>query len=124
MMGDAKADGAFKGKWCFVSGAVSGVEDRNKHAFDAVEKWLRKEGAKVVFNPVAVIDENKSWEDAMRICLHVLTENKYDVLVCLPDSSISCGSMLEQAVAMSIGTKILTLNPLTLNEIKAQVGAL
>lgn len=124
MMGDAKADGAFEGKWCFVSGAVSGIEDRNKHAFDAVEKWLRKEGAKVVFNPVAVIDADKSWEDAMRVCLHVLTENKYDVLVCLPDSSISCGSMLEQAVAMSIGTKILTLNPLTLNEIKDQVGVL
>lgn len=124
MMGDAKADGAFEGKWCFVSGAVSGIEDRNKAAFDAVEKWLRKEGAKVVFNPIAVIDENKSWEDAMRICLHVLTENKYDALVCLPDSSISLGSMLEQAVAKSIGTKILTLNPLTLNEIKYQVGAL
>ena len=124
MMGDAKADGAFEGKWCFVSGAVSGIEDRNKAACDAVEKWLRKEGAKVVFNPVAVIDEDKSWEDAMRICLHVLTENKYDALVCLPDSSISLGSMLEQAVAKSIGTKILTLNPLTLNEIKDQVGAL
>ncbi|WP_455044057.1 DUF4406 domain-containing protein [Lancefieldella rimae] len=124
MMGDAKADGAFEGKWCFVSGAVSGIEDRNKAAFDAVEKWLRKEGAKVVFNPVAVIDADKSWEDAMRVCLHVLTENKYDVLVCLPDSSISCGSTLEQAVAMSIGTKVLTLDQIALDEIKAQVGAL
>lgn len=124
MMGDAKADGAFEGKWCFVSGAVSGIEDRNKAAFDAVEKWLQKEGAKVVFNPVAVIDADKSWEDAMRVCLHVLTENKYDVLVCLPDSSKSCGSTLEQAVAMSIGTKVLMLDQIALDEIKAQVGAL
>lgn len=124
MMGEAKADGAFKNKWCFVSGAVSGIEDRNKSAFDAVEKWLRQEGAKVVFNPVAVIDADKSWEDAMRICLHVLTENEYDVLVCLPGSTKSRGSALERVVASSIGTKILTLNQPTLDEIKAQVGAL
>ena len=124
MMGDAKADGAFEGKWCFVSGAVSGIEDRNKAAFDAVEKWLRKEGAKVVFNPVAVIDENKSWEDAMRICLHVLTENKYDALVCLPDSLKSRGSALERVVAESIGTKVLLLDQTTFDKIKAQVGAL
>lgn len=124
MMRDAKADGVFKDKWCFVSGAVSGIEDRNKAAFDAVEKWLRKEGAKVVFNPVAVIDENKSWEDAMRVCLHVLTENKYDSLVCLPGSTKSRGSALERIVASSIGTKILTLDQPTLDEIKAQVGAL
>lgn len=124
MMGNAKADGAFEGKWCFVSGAVSGIEDRNKSAFDAVEKWLRKEGARVVFNPVDVINKNKSWEDAMRICLRVLTENKYDALVCLPGSTKSRGSSLERVVASSIGTKILTLDQLTLDEIKAQVGAL
>ena len=124
MMGDAKADGAFEGKWCFVSGAVSGIEDRNKHAFDAVEKWLRKEGAKVVFNPVAVINEDKSWEDAMRVCLHVLTENEYDALVCLPGSTKSRGSALERVVASSIGTKILTLDESTLDKIKSQVGAL
>lgn len=124
MMGEAKADGVFKDRWYFVSGAVSGIEDRNKPAFDAVEKWLRQEGAKVVFNPVAVIDANKSWEDAMRICLHVLTENKYDALICLPGSPKSCGSMLEQAVAKSIGTKVLMLDQIALDEIKAEVGAL
>lgn len=124
MMGDAKADGTFEGKWCFVSGAVTGVEDRNKPAFDAVEKWLRKEGAKVVFNPVDVINKNKSWEDAMRICLRVLTENKYDALVCLPGSTKSRGSALERIVASSIGTKILTLDQPTLDKIKSQVGAL
>lgn len=123
-MGDWKADGVFKNKWCFISGAVTGVEDRNKSAFDAVEKWLRKEGATGVFNPVAVIDENKSWEDAMRVCLHVLTENKYDSLVCLPGSTKSRGSALERVVASSIGTKILTLEQPTLDKIKSQVGAL
>lgn len=102
-MGDVKADGAFEGKWCFVSGAVSGIEDRNKAAFDAVEKWLRKEGAKVVFNPVAVIDKDKSWEDAMRICLHVLTENKYDALVSLPGWRDSKGASLERKVAETCG---------------------
>ena len=124
MMGEAKADGVFKDRWYFVSGAVSGIEDRNKAAFDAVEKWLRQEGAKVVFNPVAVIDADKSWEDAMRVCLHVLTENEYDALVCLPGSTKSRGSALERIVASSIGTKILTLDQPTLDEIKAQVGAL
>lgn len=124
MMGEAKADGVFKDRWYFVSGAVSGIEDRNKAAFDAVEKWLRQEGAKVVFNPVAVIDANKSWEDAMRVCLHVLTENEYDALVCLPGSTKSRGSALERVVASSIGTKILTLDQPTFDEIKAQVGAL
>lgn len=123
-MGDAKADEVFKDKWFFVSGAVTGVEDRNKPAFDAVEKWLRKEGAKVVFNPVAVIDENKSWEDAMRVCLRVLTENRYDALVCLPGSPKSRGSALERIVASSIGTKILTLDQPTFDKIKSQIGAL
>lgn len=118
-MGDWKADGVFKNKWCFISGAVTGVEDRNKSAFDAVEKWLRKEGATGVFNPVAVIDKEKSWEDAMRICLHVLIENKYDALVCLPDSLKSCGSALERLVAESIGIKIFMLKQSTFNKIKA-----
>ena len=102
-MGEAKADGVFKDRWYFVSGAVSGIEDRNKAAFDAVEKWLRQKGAKVVFNPVAVIDANKSWEDAMRVCLHALTENKYDALVSLPGWRDSKGASLERKVAEACG---------------------
>lgn len=124
MMGDAKADGAFEGKWCFVSGAVSGIEDRNKAAFDAVKKWLLYEGAEVAYNPTEDISPDISWEEAMRTCIRVLAEYPFSVLVCLPGSLESSGSTLEQSIAEALDMKIVYLDQRTLNEIKAQVGML
>ena len=112
----------FVGKWCFVSGPVTGIEERNKPAFDAVERWLLREGAKVVFNPVRAISADKSWEDAMRICIRVLTENRYDWLVCLPGSLRSAESDLEQYVAMSIGTRVMHIDQTVIDKLKGKAG--
>ena len=112
----------FAGKWCFVSGPVTGIEERNKPAFDAVERWLLREGAKVVFNPVRAMSADKSWEDAMRICIRVLTENRYDWLVCLPGSLESSGSNLEQSIAEALDMKIVYLDQSAVDKLKAEVG--
>ena len=112
----------FAGKWCFVSGPVTGIEERNKPAFDAVERWLLREGAKVVFNPVRAISADKSWEDAMRICIRALTENRYDLLVCLPGCRRSAGSDLERWVAMSIGTRVMHIGQTTIDKLKEKAG--
>ena len=112
----------FAGKWCFVSGPVTGIEERNKPAFDAVERWLLREGAKVVFNPVRAMSADKSWEDAMRVCIRVLTENRYDWLVCLPGSLESSGSNLEQSIAEALDMKIVYLDQSAVDKLKAEVG--
>ena len=121
-MSETKPEGVFKDKWCFISGPVTGVDDRNKPAFDAVDEWVRREGASVVFNPVIAISKDRSWEEAMRICLRVLAETKYDVLVCLPGSLESSGSNLEQSIAEALDMKIVYLDQSVVDKLKAKAG--
>ena len=121
-MSEAKPEDVFRGKQCFISGPVTGVENRNKQAFDAVKKWLLYEGAEVAYNPTEDISPDISWEEAMRTCIRVLAEYPFSVLVCLPGSRESKGSLLEQAVAEALDMQIVYLDQSAVDKLKAKAG--
>ena len=121
-MSEAKPEDVFRGKQCFISGPVTGVENRNKPAFDAVKKWLLYEGAEVAYNPTEDISPDISWEEAMRTCIRVLAEYPFSVLVCLPGSLESSGSNLEQSIAEALDMKIVYLDQSAVDKLKAKAG--
>ena len=121
-MSETKPEDVFRGKQCFISGPVTGVENRNKPAFDAVKKWLLYEGAEVAYNPTEDINPDISWEEAMRTCIRVLAEYPFSVLVCLPGSLESSGSTLEQSIAEALDMKIVYLDQSAVEKLKAEVG--
>lgn len=121
-MSKAKPEDVFRGKQCFISGPVTGVENRNKPAFDAVKKWLLYEGAEVAYNPTEDINPDISWEEAMRTCIRVLAEYPFSVLVCLPGSLESSGSTLEQSIAEALDMKIVYLDQSAVDKLKEKAG--
>lgn len=121
-MSEAKSEDVFRGKQCFISGPVTGVENRNKPAFGAVKKWLLYEGAEVAYNPTEDISPDISWEEAMRTCIRVLAEYPFSVLVCLPGSRESKGSLLEQAVAEALDMQIVYLSESMVDKFKVEAG--
>lgn len=121
-MSETKPEGVFRGKQCFISGPVTGVENRNKPAFDAVKKWLLYEGAEVAYNPTEDISPDISWEEAMRTCIRVLAEYPFSVLVCLPGSLESSGSNLEQSIAKALDMKIVYLDQSVVDKLKVEAG--
>lgn len=121
-MSKAKPEDVFRGNQCFISGPVTGVENRNKPAFDAVKKWLLYEGAEVAYNPTEDINPDISWEEAMRTCIRVLAEYPFSVLVCLPGSLESSGSTLEQSIAEALDMKIVYLDQSAVDKLKEKAG--
>ena len=121
-MSETKPEDVFRGKQCFISGPVTGVENRNKPAFDVVKKWLLYEGAEVAYNPIEDINPDISWEEAMRTCIRVLAEYPFSVLVCLPGSLESSGSTLEQSIAEALDMKIVYLDQSAVDTLKAEAG--
>lgn len=102
------------GRGVYLSGPITGIEDRNEKTFNAVAFLLRVFGASDVFNPVNRINKDVSYEDAMTACLQQLTKadwtrnerHKYDILVSLPGWTTSKGATIERLCACACGVKV------------------
>ena len=111
-----------KGRRVYLSGPMTGMEDWNKAAFDAAEKWLVCEPFDVmgIYNPADNIDEMRylSHEEAMYLSMHSLmsidvADSKfvpyYEVFVSLPGWEQSAGARLEREVAVACGIEVCEL---------------
>lgn len=102
------------GRGVYLSGPITGTEDRNEKTFNAVAFLLRVFGASDVFNPVNRINKDASYEDAMTACLQQLTKadwtrndrHEYGILVSLPGWTKSKGATLERFCARACGLKV------------------
>ena len=102
------------GRGVYLSGPITGIEDRNEKTFNAIAFLLRVFGASDVFNPVNRINKDASYEDAMTACLQQLTKadwtknerHEYDILVSLPGWTKSKGATIERFCARACGIKV------------------
>lgn len=108
------------GRRVFLSGPVTGLDyEEARDAFDAAEVRLRVRGARSVLNPASVVPRECSHEDAMLMCLHLLTTyaeyvdgrrvRPYDLLVSLPGWERSEGARVERMVALAVGIPVAGL---------------
>lgn len=102
------------GRGVYLSGPITGIEDRNEKTFNAIAFLLRVFGASDVFNPVNRINKGASYEDAMTACLQQLTKadwtindrHEYGILVSLPGWTKSKGATIERFCARACDIKI------------------
>jgi len=91
----------------YISGKVTGLE--------YVEAWLKFANAQslleikgyTVINPMHLVAEEASWQDAMRICISYLPHANFIYL--LPDWEDSEGAKIEKYLADKLGIKHLEL---------------
>ena len=111
-----------KGKACFISGPMSGIEHFNVSAFAEAHAILKECGAKRIYDPAILwlqerndVSEQMTHEDYMAKCLHELTrdsymgERAYDVLVQIDSWHQSDGAWREYLVATCCGIECLEL---------------
>lgn len=93
-------------KKIYLAGAVTGHEPSAvEQKFAQKQDELMSEGHYVV-NPVKLIrDVNKSWKEAMQICVPVLIV--CDAIYLLHDWQTSKGARLERLIAMELGMEII-----------------
>lgn len=92
----------------YISGAISGIHDHNKPAFQAAEKALKARGFKTV-NPheiTAHLPEGTSWNVYLSVCLAQLPFCTGIYL--LHGWNLSKGSRVELAAARELGLQILS----------------
>lgn len=102
------------GRGVYLSGPITGIEDRNEKTFNAIAFLLRVFGASDVFNPVNRINKGASYEDAMTACLQQLTKadwtindrHEYSILVSLPGWTKSKGATIERFCARACDIKV------------------
>lgn len=89
-----------KGKKVYIIGAVSGLEREAVVAkFEKAAQALKSAGM-VPVNPVEVVPETSTWNDAMRQCIAALVT--CDAVVILPDWNNSKGAYLEVMIARNL----------------------
>ena len=106
----------FKNKRVYISGPMTGMKDWNREAFQEAETYIRKMGAKSVFNPAfnAPTKKYARHESYMLKDLHELTEHMdgrpfYDVLAQLPGWDKSPGAQVEMVVAKACGIEVVSV---------------
>lgn len=89
----------------FLSGPVSGIKNRNKPAFDRMERMIREKYQPAgVYNPTDM-PTGHSHEDYMAVCLENIAIS--DVVVFLPGWQNSPGAKLEFATAYHLNKELL-----------------
>lgn len=103
------------GKYVYLSGPMTGIENWNYEQFKDASEKLLSDGAAFVFNPaVRGVKDPKPHEYYMLVDLHELTQSYdgkpiYDVIAMLPGWGNSQGAKLERDVAIAIGLEVMYL---------------
>ena len=88
----------------YIAGKVTGESyDECFAKFVEAEKNLQQNGLQVI-NPMRMVPENASWEQAMKLCLKSLLT--CDIVYLLPDWCESDGAVFEVMVAKRLGINI------------------
>lgn len=90
-----------------IIGKVTGLDrERCVAKFKESQDTLELAGYEVV-NPVELVPEHSSWNEAMRICLKELLT--VDTVAIHPDWNLSRGAGIEVIVANALGLQIIWL---------------
>ena len=89
----------------YIAGKISGLPKSDVEIkFDMVAKELSAMGYHVV-RPVAVSDDSKTWDDAVRSDIKQMLE--CDEVHMLPDWQDSRGAQLERDIALRLGMEVV-----------------
>jgi len=94
----------------YIAGPITGIPDRNRHAFEAAAIYLSRMGYETV-SPLEVNPPGScsSWNEAMRRDIPHLVS--CDAVYLLPGWEKSRGAQIEQRLAFDLGLEILTGDP-------------
>ena len=108
-------DRGYYGKRIYLSGAMTGMHDWNREAFQEAATYLRNQGARV-HNPAFNAPKGKAEPHSFYMLreLHELTEHMdgrpyYDYLAQLPGWENSRGAQVELIVAKACGLEVFTI---------------
>lgn len=109
-------------KLIYIAGPVSG-RDRSEVVaeFTNHQVYFELEGY-TVFNPVEQISEECTWEEAMRIALHMLM--LCDYIYMIPGWESSRGCVIEHAIAKKLGIVELQLDGSPMTDDRSTGGGL
>ena len=105
----------FKRKNVFLSGAVTGMPNYNRDAFEKAEMHAYANGASYVYNPLSLApignEDYMTHEQYMLRTIHKLTNlsRPFDLLMLLQGWEKSAGACIERDVAIACGIEILEL---------------
>jgi len=89
----------------YLSGQITGIEERAFDIFESAEKQLLSNGYAVV-NPMKLPHRHdKTWESYMREDIEALV--KCDAIFMLPNWHASRGAKIEYSLAYSMGLKVM-----------------
>ncbi len=89
----------------YIAGKITGLpKGQVKDKFNVVASELSGMGYKVV-EPVAVNDDSKTWDDAVRSDIKKMLE--CDEVHLLPDWQESRGAQLERDIALRLGMEVI-----------------
>ena len=91
----------------YVSGPVTGVEGRNRAAFEAAARELSSRLRYAVEIPHDTVPSDADWIEAMRVSLRAMLG--CDGVAMLPGWQRSAGARLEQSVAVAVGMECHTV---------------
>jgi len=87
-------------KKCYIIGKVTGLpREQVVSKFEKTEALVKSMNMHPV-NPVAIIPEGTPWHEAMKLCIKLLVD--CDFVLVLPDHSGSKGSMLELTISRGL----------------------
>lgn len=95
-------------KRLYVSGPVTGIEGRNRAAFEAAARELSSRLRCAVELPHDTVPPDAGWIEAMRLSLRAMLG--CDGVAMLPGWQRSAGARLEQSVAVSVGMECHTVS--------------
>lgn len=92
-------------KTAYVAGKISGLPKTDvRDKFRLFTRQLQEAGY-IVVNPVAVHDDTRSWDDAVRCEIKKMLE--CDEVHLLPDWQESRGAQLERDIALRLGMQVV-----------------
>jgi len=90
----------------YIAGPVTGLPpDEVESDFSRYEKYLKSQGYEVV-NPLKIVDDAATWDEAMILCIYNL--NKCDKAVFMENWQHSKGACMEMEFCIRQGIPILS----------------
>lgn len=90
----------------YISGPVTGKENRNERLFEETARMLEKVGFETIV-PTRIVPKTLDWNSAMVICMHALQHA--DIVVMLDGWEHSKGAVIEHSYAVFSGKPVFYL---------------